>query len=143
MKIINTLSLFEKAILEKLLFGNIPEIITLRRQVDLCKVVKREKTGFGFYTTFTLPENTSRIIGLNAKFGDVVGEIEGLRYGAGFLLYVSDGTLDMLEGYSYDEPWPSSINQFKLSYTKGEERDWTALYDIFHKRPGGKGSSNE
>jgi len=129
----HSLSLFEKAILEKLLSGNFLEIISLRRQIELCKVVKRELTGFGFFTTFKVPENTPRIFGLNAIFGDVIGEIEGLRYGAGFLLYISEGVLDMLEGYSYDEHWPSSINDFKLSYTKGEERDWAALKDILRK----------
>lgn len=123
----NTLSLLEKAVLEKILFGDLPEMIKLRRQIEQCAVVKRELTGFGFYTTFSVSENIPRSPGFDTKLGDVVGQIEGLCYGAGFLLYIADGIIDMLEGYSYDEPWPLSFNKFQLKYTKGEERDWVAL----------------
>ncbi len=65
--------------------------------------------------------------GLDIKFGDVIGDIPGLASGAGFLLYIKNGVLDMLEGYSYDEPWPESINSFNLKYMNGERRDWVAL----------------
>ncbi|MDZ4155408.1 MAG: hypothetical protein U1E09_02545, partial [Methylococcales bacterium] len=61
------------------------------------------------------------------KFGDVIGEIPELLSGAGFLLYIKNGVLDMLEGYSYDEPWPSSIDTFNLRYVKGEQRDIEAI----------------
>jgi len=42
--------------------------------------------------------------------------MDGLQYGAGFLIFVRDGTLKMLEGYSYSEPWPELIREFELSY---------------------------
>ena len=57
------------------------------------------------------------------KFGDVIAEIPGLSGGAGFLLYIENGILDVLEGYSYDEPWPTSTEGFTLRFLKGEERD--------------------
>jgi hypothetical protein len=123
----NSLSLLEKAVLEKILSGDLPEMIKLRRQIEQCVVVKRELTGFGFYTTFSVSEDIPRSPGFDTKIGDVVGEIEGLRNGAGFLLYIADGIIDMLEGYSYDEHWPLSFKNFQLKYTKGEERDWAAL----------------
>jgi hypothetical protein len=37
-------------------------------------------------------------------------------HGAGFLLYVDGGLLSMLEGYSYEEPWPDEIREFSVSY---------------------------
>ena len=37
------------------------------------------------------------------RFGDVSAEIAGLKCGAGFLVYVDDGKIQMLKGYSYDE----------------------------------------
>lgn len=128
----NTLSLLEKAVLQKLLSGNFPELMRLRNQIELCSVIKRELTGCGFYTTFSVPENIVRIPGFDVKFGDVIGEITGVRGGVGFLLYIKDGVLDMLEGYSYDEPWPSSIYEFKLNYINGKERDWEALKKALH-----------
>jgi hypothetical protein len=64
---------------------------------------------------------------LDVKFGDVIGELPELSSGAGFLLYIKNGVLDILEGYSYDDPWPSSIGSFKLKYVSREQRDWNAL----------------
>jgi hypothetical protein len=101
----------------------LPLLTKLRLQLELCAVEKREATGYGFYTTLALPSSVPRTSGLDLKFGDVVGSTTGLVNGAGFLLYVKDGVLDMLEGYSYDEPWPSSIASFDLKYTKGDKRD--------------------
>lgn len=123
----NELLLLEKAVLEKALCGNFPEIIKIRRQIEKCTVVKRELTGFGFYTTFSVSGDIPWVSGNNAKLGDVIGEIEGLHDGAGFLLYIVNGVIDMLEGYSFDEPWPLSIDKFQLSYRNGKERDWIAL----------------
>ena len=40
--------------------------------------------------------------------------ISGLRHGAGFVLFVDDGQLAMLEGFSYDGPWPQDIKEFSL-----------------------------
>lgn len=123
----NQLSLLEIAVLRKLLDGDLPLLIRLRQQLELCTVERRELTGCGFYTTLALPKDISLIAGLDIKFGDVIGDISGLTSGAGFVLYIKDGALDMLEGYSYDEPWPKSINSFNLKYMNGEKRDWVAL----------------
>jgi len=129
----NTLSKIERAVLEKLLDGELPLLIQLRLQLARCAVVKREFTGFGFYTTITVPEDVHRTAGLSIKFGDIIGEIPRLVNGVGFLLYIKDGVLDMLEGYSYDESWPPPINNFNLKYMNGEERDWVALENSLHK----------
>ncbi len=69
------------------------------------------------------PEDLTRRAGHSVKFGDVIAEIPGLSGGAGFLLYIENGILDVLEGYSYDEPWPTSTEGFTLRFLKGEERD--------------------
>jgi hypothetical protein len=83
-----------------------------------------QMTGAGFYTTFAIPAET-RALADNHSFtyGDVIAEIPGLEFGAGFLLFVRNGVLQMLEGYCYDEPWPESILDFKLAYISGENRD--------------------
>ncbi len=124
------LSPIEEALLKKLLDGDLPLLVQLRRQFEVCRMVKRELTGFGFYTTLMVPDNIPRKSGVDIKFGDVVGDVPGLPSGAGFLLYVKDGVLDMLEGYSYDESWPSSIESFNLKYMRGVERDWKALNEM-------------
>jgi hypothetical protein len=59
-------------------------------------------------------------------FGDVDAQIDGLENGAGFLLWITDGRLDFLEGYTYDGLWPTSIEEFKLCFLS-EPRDIRAL----------------
>jgi len=118
------LSSLERAVLEKLLEGNFPLLMLLKQQLELCEVVKREFTGVGFYTKFRIPNDALGVSGLDTKFGDVIGIFPDLQSGAGFLLYVKNGILDMLEGYTFGEPWPTSLDRFSLQYIKGENRDW-------------------
>ena len=61
------------------------------------------------------------------SFGDVVAEIEGMPDGAGFELFIEHRRLSMLEGYGYDDPWPSTIASYTLRYTTDDRRDWDAL----------------
>ena len=129
------LSIIEKAVLEKLLDGSLPLLVQLRKQLTRCIVAKREFTGFGFYAIFDVPDDVRPITGFDIKFGDVVAEIPELPSGAGFLLYIKDGVLDMLEGFSYDEPWPSSIDRYNLNYMNGEKRDWNALEERLCSKP--------
>jgi hypothetical protein len=51
-----------------------------------------------------------------------LGEMQGLVHGAGFVLFVRDGRIDTLEGFSYDEPWPQQVSKFNLKYQR-EPRD--------------------
>jgi hypothetical protein len=117
----------EKAVLDKLLSGDFRLLVALRNQLEHCAVVSREVTGYGFYLTLAVPENMPKIAGLDAKFGDVVATLPGLINGAGFLLYLKNGLLDMLEGYSFDEPWPISTDVFDLKYINDCMRDWGDL----------------
>jgi len=58
-------------------------------------------------------------------------KIAGMSHGAGFVLFIDYGNMNMLEGFSYDEPWPSSIAKFTLEYSTEGERDWVALEKKF------------
>lgn len=58
------------------------------------------------------------------ELGDVDARIDGLEYGAGFLLFVRNGYMTMLEGYSYEKPWPTDLPTFKLAY-RNEPRGLT------------------
>jgi hypothetical protein len=82
-------------------------------------VASRKLSGSGFFTEFAAAEwivpaemPTKRI-----RFGDVEATIAGLKDGAGFLLYVDDGIIRMLEGYSFEEPWPEVVREFSLRYS--------------------------
>jgi hypothetical protein len=123
------LNAFERAVLEKLLDGNHPVLAALRTQFDSCHVSSREFTGVGFYTTLKVdrsvePAPTSRP---RIQVVDVGGKISGLEHGAGFVLFVTDGYLDFLEGFSYDEPWPPKISEFSLHYERQRAKDPGAI----------------
>ena len=118
---------FEREIIEKLVDGEHPILRELQKQLKLSSVRNREKTGVGFYLYLEVPEKSPYMPSVDLKLGDVIADIAELEYGAGFLLYVSDGRLHMLEGYSYDEPWPDSISKYNVKYVNGDQRDWAKI----------------
>ena len=129
----NNLTPLEQAVMEKLLDGEDEVLSALRQQLKVVEVSKREMTGVGFYTTFSVPDEVSRVPGnASFKFGDVIAKIPGLRLGVGFLLYVQDGNLHMLEAYTFDEPWPQRISSFELSYTPSDRRDLENVRKVLH-----------
>lgn len=106
----------ERAVLEKLLDGDHPMFAALREQAQSGRLLGRERTGVGFYCSFEVPPEVSAVEPFDFEIDDVNGEVQGLAHGAGFVLFVRDGRLDMLEGFSYDEPWPQEVSHFKLTY---------------------------
>lgn len=115
-----------------LLAGDDELLSILRTQLETATVAKREMTGVGFYTTLEISPMAPRAGNLAFKFGDVDANIRGLKHGAGFLLFVKLGALQMLEGYTYDEQWPPDTSAFTLGYTTGRERNMVALRKILH-----------
>lgn len=110
------LNAFERAVLEKLLDGNHPVLATLRAQLNSCQVSSREFTGVGFFTNLKVDRSVKAAPTSQPRIHvrGVGGNISGLKHGAGFVLFVTDGYLDFLEGFSYDEPWPPVISEFSL-----------------------------
>lgn len=110
------LSRFEKAVLDKLLAGDHPVLADLRIQAERGRVTSRDYTGVGFFCAFTIPPELRVSAIPDFHLGDVNGTVEGLQHGAGFVLFVRNGRLSMLEGYTYEERWPKDINDFDLTY---------------------------
>jgi hypothetical protein len=118
----------EQEVLALLLDGADPVLATLRDQVRVATLKERRFTGVGFFSNYHVPDSAQRIAGNpSIRFGDVHAEIHGLAYGAGFVLFVDNGVITMLEGYTYDDPWPETISGYKLSYINDKPRDWAAL----------------
>jgi hypothetical protein len=138
----------ERAVLTKFLDGDHPVLELLRRQLETCKAGTREFTGAGFFTNLIVDESLARPVECNLRLGDVgAHQVVGLQHGAGFVLYVDKGMLNMLEGYNYGEPWPEQISGFKLHYINrngeggmSEERDWQALAKILDSKKESPGS---
>ena len=115
------LNALEQAVLDKLLSGDHPVLAALRAQAEKALLVRREYTGVGFFCDFEVPSDAPILKG-DFHIGDVSGDLQDLAHGAGFVLFIRDGRLDALEGFTYDEPWPKEIGAFTLTYT-AEPRD--------------------
>ncbi len=95
-----------------MLAGDHPVLAALRGQRSLVTVTGRELTGVGFFTTLRVPlAPLGRLV-----IGDIDAKMRGLQYGAGFVLFVENGVLKTLEGFSYEEPWPDVIAELALAY---------------------------
>lgn len=96
------LSGLERAVIEALLSRDEHGYDMLRQQLKACRVLDRTMTGVGFYAALEVPPEASAApadvgspLGHGRDFrDDVHADIEGLRYGAGFVLWLADGRLE-------------------------------------------------
>ena len=85
-------------------------------------------TGVGFVTKLDTDVERAPVRPGRLCVGDVTVTIDGLERGAGFVLFVEDGVLDTLEGFTYDEPWPDVIGRYEvtaggISHSGGSKTD--------------------
>jgi hypothetical protein len=99
----------ERQVMGLLLSGDHPLLASLRDQLAVAKVSRREFTGVGFFTYFEVPLAARRLpSSRRIVIDDVHAEIQGLEHGAGFLLFVEDGALNNLECSICENAWPSN-----------------------------------
>jgi hypothetical protein len=104
----------ETAVLDKLLAAPGEPSDTLRAQLAIASVSRREFTGVGFYTHFAIPSGAGvRLSSEDAELGPLLADHPDMEHGAGFLLFVREGIISLLEGYSHgDTAWPDDASQF-------------------------------
>ena len=85
----------------------------LRAQLDVCRIKSRRFTGVGFFTDIVPQGLAIEGIG-HLELGDAHAEVDGVAHGAGFVLFVADGMLAMLEGFTYDDPWPNVVGTYAV-----------------------------
>jgi hypothetical protein len=107
---------FETELMGKLLEGDGDNLEILRRQYEAATVKTREFSGAGFFTTFYVPEKSTRLPREESlRLDGITGKINGVANGAGFVLFVKKGAIHLLEGYTYgDEHWPEILTEYKL-----------------------------
>ena len=115
----------EISVINKMLFGQGKVLFELRRQLSECHIVSRQMTGVGFFTNFSLINIYNNFFtNCNFKIGDVHGIADNINHGVGFLLYINNGRILMLEGYTYNEPWPQQLVNLKLNYQDTKVRNF-------------------
>lgn len=120
---------FEKKLIEMLLAGDEKTLILLREQYTVAKVVSIERSDVGFFVHFSLKgRDDLSISNKSFQIGDVDGNINGITGAVGFILYVKNGFISMLEGYTNAvDKWPNSDYEIVLTYDSGNERDLERL----------------
>ena len=82
----------------------------LQSQFQKSIVAKRELSTYGFatyYTVLALEETLGADV--NLPLGKHQWEINGLQNGSDYILWIKNGFISCLEGFSYNEPWPKEI----------------------------------
>jgi hypothetical protein len=109
----------EAAVLDKLLAKAGEPFDTIRQQLAHASVSSRKFTGVGFFTHFAIPPEAP--VGRDLRSTELRGigaKIPGVQDGAGFLLFIRDGVISFLEGYTYGNAvWPDPITEFTLFET--------------------------
>lgn len=127
----------ELQVVGMLLAGHHPILEVLRGQFSECVVANREFTGCGFFTTFESQNCVPQIeIPKRIVIGDVCGDVEGLAFGCGFILFVDNGLIGTLECHLWgDAAFPAEPKFKRLYYVRSDsgltetrERDWQALF---------------
>ena len=106
----------ERAVVEWLLKD--PQLHPLRAEVDFEKinVVARDFTGMGFLTHLE-PSEETRLFeeGVALRWGQVGARLNTPKIETGYVVYVDNGYLSTIEGSTYGEDWPESIDSSELS----------------------------
>jgi hypothetical protein len=90
-----------------LLDGDHPTSALLREQYARATITEISLSGAGFFVDFQIPADVARVAPPNFEGGHVNIQVERVENGAGCLVFVRDGVLSFLEGYTYGgEEWP-------------------------------------
>lgn len=119
---------FEKKLIEMLLDGENEVLSTLKKQYELSKVVSRDFSDVGFYTSVFIQNKDDLCLnGKSFYLGDVDGTVNGIKGAIGFILYIKNGYISLLEGYTnIIDKWPTN-EEIKLTYDSGETRNIKSL----------------
>jgi len=120
----------ETQILDALLKGDDPVLNTLRVQFDNLKIIKREFSGCGFFTHFSVPESCQKVDPASFVIDDVHLEVEDTENGASAMLFVRDGIIDFLEIIACTGNWPDNPILKSLNYFTKKRKSASVLEQI-------------
>lgn len=116
-------------VMEMLLRGDDTVLTILREQYKSARIVSEKCNNAGFYITYQI--NDAPIIpneyNRTFQIGDLNGLVDNINGAVGFVLFVKNGYIIMLEGYTNIlDQWPESDSQIELQYST-EQRDYVSL----------------
>jgi hypothetical protein len=66
--------------------------------------------------------------------GDVDASFKKGERSASFVVFITNGRIQMLEGYSYSDVWPSRISEFSLFYWQPEREKILTELDLWEDK---------
>ncbi|ETA72347.1 MULTISPECIES: hypothetical protein [Mesorhizobium] len=100
------------------IFSETPKLTSaLERQLTLATVTKRQNSGVGFFTSIAVADdvplvsNSSRVLG-----NETQAHVAGLELGFGFVLFLEDGKLDLLEGFNWGSESTASLDLAAVTF---------------------------
>lgn len=94
----------ERFALSKLFLGNDAFSVSLISQLDSAVVIKREKTGVGFFSTIRFPCPVSEL--MRQRQWDWNFDHRDLMYGGSFMAYFEPPSTIVLEAVAHHGDWP-------------------------------------
>jgi hypothetical protein len=89
-----------------LIEGDHPALVALRQQYSSAQIKEVEMTGVGFFVNFEVRPDAPLADPPDFAGGSATIEITHAPLGAGIILFVRDGRLSFLEGYTYgNDQW--------------------------------------
>lgn len=84
------------------IFAELPKLAAdLKQQLTLATVTSRKNTGVGFFTNMHVADDAPRVHCDNPLNTDIHARIDGRQSDMGFLVWMEDGRIGTLEGYTY------------------------------------------
>lgn len=82
----------------------------LLSQFDTARAKERRKSERGFCTDYIIDENAKTLgDGVEMQLGNSQWDINGVKNGTDYILWVKNGKIAHLEGFTYEEKWPDEI----------------------------------
>jgi hypothetical protein len=102
----------EKVVIESMLADCELKPIRSTVNFDGVNVSDREFSGVGFLTEFEQSQELKLFdAGVSLRWGKVGARLNASRIETAYLVYIDDGYLTSVEGYTYGDEWPSSIDR--------------------------------
>ncbi len=110
-----SLTNFEKEVIDKILIGNSTTLSQLRNQVIHSEIINRDNSSVGYFIHFNVPNQFKLKRDDDFTLGtNILINMEGLKDGAGCILFIKNGSIDMLEFYTFGEDWPKNISKYEI-----------------------------
>ena len=91
----------ERAVLEAAAHDYPASADVLREQIATAQVTNFENTGVGFFSTVEVARE-ARPVSDQSPLDAATGSVASIPHGMGFLVFLEDGHIALIEGYTYD-----------------------------------------